>query len=340
MPGPLCDIVIPVWNQKEATEKCILSIVENTRYPYRIVIVDNGSDQDTALVLEAFTRKDDLPVRFIRNKENEGFIKAVNKGVSQSTSEYICILNNDTVVLPGWLSEMMDILNSDPGIGIVNPSSNTFGQKIPAGMALSAHAESLKPQKGQSVELGDAFGFCMLTRKSLFDELGLFDEVFGMGYFEDTDFSYRVKRSGYKCVRALASYVIHEEKMSFQLLKFFNRNFITNKKIFEERWGRPRRLFFILKNHKERDNTFLDMIQDEIKKNNWIYVASSGESMFPLTHHSHIVIYDFCAYFIPRVIRKILFSKKRFDALYCNDALMIRYLHLLKPIHRAEVTRI
>ncbi len=67
-------------------------------------------------------------------------------------------------------------------------------------MALSAAAE-----KGKFIELGACIGFCMVVKKSLIDEIGAFDEIFGMGNFEDTDFSMRAKKNGYICARALGA---------------------------------------------------------------------------------------------------------------------------------------
>ena len=123
-----CDIVIPVWNHLEMTRDCVNSIKEHTRFPYGLIIIDNASDKQTAEYLHSLTRQSDLKVVILRNEENKGFIKAVNQGLQYSDAPYVCIMNNDTIVTDGWLSEMIDILLENSEVGIINPSSNTLGQ--------------------------------------------------------------------------------------------------------------------------------------------------------------------------------------------------------------------
>ena len=114
-----CDIIIPVWNQLERTRECIDSVRENTRASYRLVIIDNASDKPTKEYLESL--RGALPgIVLKRNKDNLGFIKVVNQGMKESNSEYVCVLNNDTVVTAGWLSEMIGVAGSEGGIGVVN----------------------------------------------------------------------------------------------------------------------------------------------------------------------------------------------------------------------------
>ena len=334
-----CDIIIPVWNQWEATKRCLESIEKNTTYPVSIIIIDNASDDKTAQSLADFKTKTTLDISVVRNQENEGFVKAVNKGASLSSAEYICIMNNDTIVSKGWLREMVTIIEENPDIGIVNPSSNNLGQHLPKGITLDEHAEDIKSQKGRYTELGSALGFCMLTKKKIFDKIGPFDEVFGMGNFEDTDFSYRVKKAGHKAVRALGSYVLHEESSSFKMFKHFKRDFEKNKKIFEARWGKPKRLLFIISSDNA-DDKFFCTVEREIGKNNWVYVAHAGDKIFPEDRHSRIIVYNFGSYFTTKIICKILFKKKKFDEIYCDDANLLNLIKLFRPLHRAQLLTI
>src|SRR3989338_2365242 len=102
-----CDIIIPVWNQLEDTRECIESIKKYTFYTYKLILIDNASNQETSNYLQGLEKADSNNVKIIRNEKNEGFIKAVNKGISRSDSEYVCILNNDTIVTRGWLKELI-----------------------------------------------------------------------------------------------------------------------------------------------------------------------------------------------------------------------------------------
>ena len=122
-----CDIVIPIWNQLPVTRECIDSILNCTDYPYRLILIDNGSDPDTRDYLRSLEGIKDPGVVLIRNENNLGFVKAVNQGIKASRGQYICLMNNDTVAAKGWLSELVRILETDRDTGMVNPSSNTSG---------------------------------------------------------------------------------------------------------------------------------------------------------------------------------------------------------------------
>ena len=104
-----CDIVIPVWNMRELTEQCVDSIVRNTRFPYRMIIVDNASGRETRDYLESLRKRNDVDVRIIRNEENLGNSKAANQGIRASDADYVCILDNDTLVMPHWLTAMVGV---------------------------------------------------------------------------------------------------------------------------------------------------------------------------------------------------------------------------------------
>jgi len=331
-----CDIIIPVWNQLEATKECIASIRRNTLYPYRLVIVDNASDQSTTEFLLDLKENQDLNLKLIRNKENEGFIKAVNKGVSECSADYICILNNDTVVAKGWLGELVNVINTDPAIGIVNPSSNSLGQVLPESIKLD---DFVSDQKGSFVKVGTALGFCMLTRKKLFEEIGTFDEAFGMGYFEDTDFSRRAMEKGYNLVRCVASYVYHKERNSFKKIKSFNHDFEKNRKLFETKWGKPKRITYIARDLDDISLKHLnDLVASNIQKGYWTYVFSVSPRANELfSRFSNVTVYNFKNFFWLSSFLKVLFKKKKTETIYCDNKALRGVLEIFKPIHRANV---
>ena len=98
-----CDIVIPVWNNKEVTQRCLESIFDNTHCEYRLIIIDNASDASTRQYLDQVKLSRPDKVLLIANEENVGFTKAVNQGIKVSSSDYVCINNNDIIVSDGWL---------------------------------------------------------------------------------------------------------------------------------------------------------------------------------------------------------------------------------------------
>ena len=332
-----CDIVIPVWNQPKETKICLDSIIRNTGFPYNLLIIDNASQDRTKKIIEEFKESHpELNIKIVNNETNEGFIKAVNKGISISREKYISILNNDTVVTEGWLSEMARILDENPKIGIVNPSSNNLGQKKPRNTSLDKFASLFKKDSGKYGENMYCIGFCMLFRRSLIDEIGLFDEIYGMGNFEDTDFSMKAKKIGYLCVRSFGSYVYHKEGSSFKFFKHRDRMFENNKNIFESRWGKQKRILFILNMDKIKDE-YIEKMNNHIKENNWVYIAARKNNelqkkQIPCFNH-----YYYKDMLNIKILLKILFKKKKFDYIYCGNNKLFRIIKFLKPVHKANL---
>ncbi|MFH1996337.1 MAG: glycosyltransferase family 2 protein [Candidatus Omnitrophota bacterium] len=238
------DLIIPVWNLLECTRDCIESIKRSTDYPYRLIVIDNGSDAETREYLSGLKESFDDMV-LIRNSENLGFVKAVNQGIVLSDAPYRCILNNDTIMTKGWLTELTGVMEANPEIGLLNPSSNTSGQR--AGRTpIDRYAESLAAEKGNIQELYNARGFCMLVRRSVFEKLGPLDEIYHMGYFDDTDYCKRAQKIGFRTARAKGAYVYHRENRSFALRKDNSDLFRKNEEIFFSRWGRHLRVGYFI----------------------------------------------------------------------------------------------
>ena len=336
-----CDIIIPVWNRKEDLNACVDSIEKNTQYSHRLLIVDNGSGPETASYIDNLKKTQGENLQLIRNEENLGFIKAVNKGIKASLAEYVCLLNNDTIVTPGWLEEMVALIEKHTSIGIVNPSSNGLGQNLPEGVTPNEYALKSKSQNGQFVELGSAFGFCMLMKRKLFSEIGLFDEIYGMGNFEDTDFSLRAKEKGYKSVRALASYVYHKESSSFKLCRSFNKDFEKNKKIFESKWGATKRVVIVLKDIDKQSSRLEGMLGEYAKDRSWIHIISPvfrTERLFK--KYSNLSISHFGSFFYIKAFFKVAFKKKKADIVYCDNKMFLNMLRAFRGPNKKLISEV
>jgi len=239
-----CDIIIPVWNNEGVTADCVESIKRNTAFPYRLVLVDNASDAGTRGYLDKLCASEKGRAVLIRNGENLGFVKAVNKGMRFSDAAYVAVMNNDTVAADGWLGEMIKVLESDPAAGLVNPSTN--GPDKPSGIAdIEKEAASLKGLSGRSRLAYKCSFFACVMRREIPEKIGYLDEGYGMGYFDDADYSKRVQAAGYKTVTALAAYVYHAESASFERLGGKEEIFRRNEKTFEEKWGRQLRVAYL-----------------------------------------------------------------------------------------------
>lgn len=247
-----CDIIIPVWNQLEVTRDCVNSIVKHTDYPYRLIIIDNASDSPTADYLKNLKCEKYLDLLLTRNEKNLGFVKAINQGIAVSDAPYLCIMNNDTIATAGWLDEMVAVIEANPAMGLLNPSSNTSGQ-FPGDMPVDEYAASLLKFRGQVQELNTCRGFCMLMRNEVIRRVGSFDECFNFGYFEETDFCKRAQECGFVLGRAKASYVYHEEGASFKDLKDSRTIFMKNEAVYFKKWGRLVRTAYIVDTISSRD---------------------------------------------------------------------------------------
>lgn len=228
-----CDIIIPIWNQLDITRSCIDHIIENTRYPYRLILIDNASDLETKKYLDSLERNKQIEMAVIRNEENLGFVKAVNQGLSISKAPYVCVLNNDTCPAPGWLERMIDFAKQHEDVGLINPQCDGHGDR-----PIDVYAGILKKDKGKYMEMNQCQGFCMLVKRELIDKIGGLDESFGIGGFDDTDFSMRAHMKGYRCVSIKDAYVYHHLHVSFNKSGDREKWVKKNRSIYYEKWGK------------------------------------------------------------------------------------------------------
>lgn len=233
----ICDIIIPIWNQLDATRECIENIFKNTRASYRLILIDNASDDETRAYLEALKAGGRAPVELIRNDGNLGFVKAVNQGLRISDAPYVCVMNNDTVPAPGWLDNMIDFLERHPDAGLANPQCDGHGNA-----SIEEHADRLAALRDVYMEMNQCFGFCMLIRRAVIEKIGYLDEAFGMGNYDDTDYSMRSGLAGYRCVNVHSAYVYHKKHVSFKASG--NRESLVSKGAgeFFKKWPRHLRI--------------------------------------------------------------------------------------------------
>lgn len=236
----LTSIVLVTFNQLAFTRECIDSIRLRTDEPYELICVDNGSTDGTAEYLHS------LPaVRVILNSDNRGFPRAVNQGLHVANGEQILLLNNDTVVTTGWLRRMLTALHSSSDIGLVGPCSNYVGssQQIPVTYQSTASVDGFawdwgQSHSGQIRSVDRLVGFCLLFKREVLDVIGVLDERFGIGCFEDDDYCYRALKAGYRCVVAVDSFVHHYGHRTF-LGSGINLQDVLdeNKRRYDEKWS-------------------------------------------------------------------------------------------------------
>jgi len=310
-----CDIVIPVWNHLEMTRECINSIRKHTRFPYRIIAIDNASDEPTKKYLESLEGSGSGKAVVMRNEKNKGFVGAVNQGMKYSDAAYVCILNNDTIATDGWLKEMIDVIRKNEGIGIINPSSNTSCQ-FPGKLTVDEFAKTLTAFKGEYQELYTCRAFAMVVKRSVIEKIGYLDEIYGMGYFDDTDYSKRAQTRGFRTVRAKASYVYHKESQSFSKIDKKNEIFLENENKFISKWGRQLRVSYVIPMPVRLSETA--KISSNINKiakmghQIWIFTVRKNKPKLNLIDHENIRFYCYPVIFFTKVaLYKIRKRKKK-----------------------------
>lgn len=236
----LTSIVIVTHNQLSYTRQCLESLRFRTGEPLEVIAVDNGSTDGTA---DYFRAQPD--VTLIANPENRGFPAAANQGLRIATGRQVVLLNNDTVLTTGWLRRLLDALYSDDRIGLVGPVSNSVSgpQQISVGYRDLASLDGFAWEWGQRnsdrlLDLERLVGFCLLIRREVIDAIGLLDERFGIGNFEDDDYCRRTQRAGYRTVVAVGSFVHHFGGRTFAASGVdFEELLRANERKYHEKWS-------------------------------------------------------------------------------------------------------
>jgi len=227
-------MVIPVKNALEYFKKCIYSIEKYTS-GYELIIIDNNSGSETKEYLKG------LDAVVITNSENKGFSYACNQGIKVANYDFICFLNSDTFVTPGWLDKLQKCFKVNPNCGIASPTTgysrgiqcdrNLMDKRFKMSeMEMLDYSNKLKEGYIQT----EIYGFCILTKKSILDKVGGFDyKRYGFGNYEEIDLQWRLEKLGYKSYWIKGAYVHHFGHKTFNEIGIDTLK--NNEKIFEER---------------------------------------------------------------------------------------------------------
>ncbi len=240
-PHKLTSIVMLTYNQLDYTKLCIESIRKFThKDSYEIIIVDNNSQDGTQNWLK---QQNDLTV--IYNKENKGFPAGCNQGIKVAKGESILLLNNDIIVTPNWLYNLNNALWSDDKIGAVGSVTNNISYYQAIYVNYNNVTDMLNYAKNNNNSNHDMWkyrvklvGFCMLIKKAVIDEVGVLDEIFTPGNYEDDDLSYRIIKSGKQNIFCNDAYIHHFGSVSFKSTgNQFSSVLTENKKKFTNKWN-------------------------------------------------------------------------------------------------------
>ena len=184
-------IVFPVFNCLEYTKQALESVVSKDKH--LVIIIDNGSTDGTKEFCESYEPLKDQGFKYVRHEENTGVAAAWNEGIAKAielhpTIEYVLVSNNDVILHPKTIDNMIDSLDRHEDWGMVTASNQR---------AVIQEAEAIKVKEieipAESFSEGPDFG-CFMIRKSAYDKVGKFDEGFVLGFFEDNDYHFRMKK--------------------------------------------------------------------------------------------------------------------------------------------------
>jgi GT2 family glycosyltransferase len=239
-------IVVVTHDNLVFTRLCLESLLANTRNrSYEVIVVDNASTDGTAAYLRRLA-ENHPHVRFLLNEENRGFARACNQGLSLASGAVLVLLNNDTMVPPGWLETLISKLR-DPTVGLVGPVTNRIANEAEVETSYDTWREFLKTARERSVkhagkvfELSMLMMFCTAIRRKVYERIGPLDEQFEVGMLEDDDYAMRVRKAGLRIVCAEDVLVHHFGEASLGKLVSsggFDSALEANRKRFEEKWG-------------------------------------------------------------------------------------------------------
>jgi len=231
---PKVTVIIPHFNGEVILRRCLLSLKQTVYSDYEILVVDNGSSDNSIKMV----RTNFPDVHIATSKTNLGFAGGCNLGIITSKSPYVVLLNNDTEVTPHWLDRMVNVMDTDPAVGAVQPKMLSFHNRKrfdycgAAGGEIDIFGypfargrifESLEIDNGQydtsPAQIFWATGAATLLRRSALEKVGLLEETF-FAHMEEIDLDWRLQWAGYKIVVVPSAIVYHQTGATLNKTQF------------------------------------------------------------------------------------------------------------------------
>lgn len=209
-------VIVLSWNGMDYLQDCLDALLAQDFADLELIVVDNASTDGSA----DFVASHYPDVRLLRNERNLGFAAGNNRGLRAATGDVVVLLNQDTVVQPGWLTALVQALASDPRRGIVGGKAlypdgriQHAGGYVDA-QGNGAHYGYRQKDEGQFEQVREVdfvTGAALAISRAALAAVGDLDEGFGLAYWEDVDWCYRVRAAGFQVVYVPQAVLIHKE---------------------------------------------------------------------------------------------------------------------------------
>lgn len=243
-----CDVIIPIYNAPEWVKLCVYAVMQNTQKKYlnKIYLLDDNSNDYTKNCLVNLKEKYGDIIQIETNHENLGFVKNVNKGLELSSkdknSDCVLLLNTDCLISKNTISKLMAHIDRENDIGLICPISSNAANltlEIYDGFSYMQMDQLLERKfSGKSFDACTVVGNCLMITKKCIQKVGYLDEVYGMGYGEETDYHFKALKNGFQAKVAIDTYVFHKSEVSFGVSKEKKNRIARNRQIFFDRWGK------------------------------------------------------------------------------------------------------
>lgn len=243
---PGVSVIILAFNNLDFSRACIESVLKHTHYPnLEIIVVDNGSTDGSMAYFEKIS-EEHPSIEIVCNGENLGFAGGNNRGIEVASGEIVVLLNNDTYVAPGWLHALIGKMGGPDGLDVAGPVTNNIGNEAMVEIAYDsmesmagAALEYCWQHAGEVLRVDNLAFFCVAISRRVIDSVGLLDESFQGGFFEDDDYCRRATEAGFRLGIVEDSFVHHHLSASFDKLGKQRKQeiFAANKAVYEAKWG-------------------------------------------------------------------------------------------------------
>jgi GT2 family glycosyltransferase len=239
-------VVVVTHDGLPFTRLCLETLLGNTAGDFELIVVDNGSSDGTPAYLTRLVQSD-ARARVLLNACNVGFAAACNQGLALAGGEHLVLLNNDTMLPPGWLAGLLAHLR-EPEVGLVGPVTNRIGNEAEIetdyrtwGEFLAFARRRAREHAGEWLEVRTPAMFCLAMRRDTYCRLGPIDERYEVGLLEDDDYAERAREAGYQ-LRCVEDIVVHHfGEASFGRLVAggeYTRILLANQRRYAEKWNR------------------------------------------------------------------------------------------------------